>query len=285
MKFIFKIFFTTCILFSQSEAAEDFLPDSNFADGWKVSSKVINYTSSNLYGYINGGAELFLEFGFDSLIILNYQKGEEELSLEIYKMKTALAAYGVYLMKCGKEESSEEIAARHTVNRFQYLLLRNKYFVQVNNFSGSEDNLKAMTLLSQKFIKGIEAAKEPEIFNWLPQENRIAGSELIIRGQYGLQSIYTFGPQDILGLNGQHFALLADYKTEADGKYTRLRIGYPDAQTAAKVFADIKQNLDPLLKQVKSVESLLVFQDYKNEFGVIEKRDNFLDIKIHLKKY
>ena len=59
MKFIFKIFFIISIFVSQLLTAKDFLPGDSFAEGWKVSGNVKYYTSSNLYGYINGGAELF----------------------------------------------------------------------------------------------------------------------------------------------------------------------------------------------------------------------------------
>ena len=285
MNYMRKLLYVVCILYCQISLAEDFLPGSNFAEGWEVSWSRVHYTSSNLHKYINGAADLFLEFGFDSLTIRRYQKGEEELGLEVYKMKTPLAAYGVYLMKCGREVSSEDISARHTVNRFQFLILRDRYFIQVINYSGSKENLDAMTLLSNTLIKGIKPADDPEILNWLPQKGRTAGSERIVCGKYSLQSIYRFGPPGILGLENRNYGIAAEYKAADGSTFTRLRIKYPDEHKAAEILTGINQNLDLSLAKIKSSNDVLVFQDDKKKYGIIEKNGNFLDIRLHLKRY
>ena len=53
----------------------------------------------SLFEYINGGAELYLSYGFERLISAFYQLGDDEeksIVLDIYDMGTPLQAYGVF---------------------------------------------------------------------------------------------------------------------------------------------------------------------------------------------
>lgn len=281
MKTIIIIIF----LFTEIFLADIFLPANDFYPGWKSSGNIQVFTEKDLYGHINGGAELFLEFGFDTLWVTHYKNEKSELALEIYQMESHLSALGIYLMKCGRENPKIKIKTRNTSNRFQTLLLRDKYFVQINNFSGNKQQTPAIIELANQLINTIPENSEPAIFDCLPYQGRIKNSELIIRGRYGLQPIYTFGPDDILNLTGKNFAMVADYKTPEQGTFTWLKIQYKNEPAAQRVFINLKENLDPLSSVVKSAEDSFIFIDYKKEYGVVRREQNFISIKIHLKAF
>src|SRR5512135_601814 len=97
------------------------VPADNAVAGWKRSEAVRVFGGADLYGYIDGGAELFLEFGFDRLTLQKFRSGKNELAVEIYRMADPVAATGVYLMKCGKATRDPSFAARHTINRHQLM--------------------------------------------------------------------------------------------------------------------------------------------------------------------
>ena len=79
------------ILFFVIELMADIIPPKdNFVKGWVKSGQTLRFTKNDLYGHINGGAELFLEFGFNELLVQRYEKGGEEITLEIYILWTAL---------------------------------------------------------------------------------------------------------------------------------------------------------------------------------------------------
>ena len=90
------------------------LPGAGFHPGWKPAGKARIYAAKNLYGYINGGAELFLEFGFTGLTVQRYGRGEEKLSLDLYEMVSADAALAVYLAKKGEERPVAGVTGRST---------------------------------------------------------------------------------------------------------------------------------------------------------------------------
>jgi len=275
------------ILFFVSEiySVDNFLPANDFYPEWQMTGDIQSFSEKDLYGHINGGAELFLEFGFDTLLVAHYKKDSYELALEIYKMESPLSALGIYLMKCGKENPQIKIKTRNTSNRFQTMLLRDKYFVQINNFSGNKKLVSVIIALANQLINTIPENSEFDIFNWLPESGRIKNTELIIRGRYGLQSIYTFGPENILNLSGKNYALVADYKIPAQGTFSWLKIQYEQAEAAREVFNNIKEKLDPLSSVMKSAEDSFTFIDYKKEYGIVRQEGNFISIKINLKTF
>ncbi len=73
----------------------EFLPDS--IDGWEVVSEDQFHNRKSLYEYINGGAELYLSYGFSRLISRIYSKPEQpDILVDFFDMRTSRSAYGVF---------------------------------------------------------------------------------------------------------------------------------------------------------------------------------------------
>ncbi|HPB73006.1 MAG TPA: hypothetical protein PLX71_08505, partial [Phycicoccus sp.] len=75
------------------------------------------YGPGDLYNYIDGGAELFLEFGFEACTVQQYKRGADEAVMEVYRMDDPVAARGIYLMKCGVEKPDPAFKERHTADK------------------------------------------------------------------------------------------------------------------------------------------------------------------------
>jgi len=280
MKFIFIAF--TLLLMGLRVSAEPVVPESNFIPGWEWSGESKKFLKNDLYGHIDGGAELFLEFGFERLIVQGYIKDSLEITLEIYRMTEPAAALGIYLMKCGREIPFDDIHCRNTGNPYQLTLVRNDCFIQVNSFSGRDNLIPVMTRLANKTLEGIETGDTVRLFDYLPVKDLIEGSELLIRGPFGLQPIYTFGEGDIFQLNGDIFGVAGDYQSDTNKTYTVIIIPYPDDGTARKAFLNLNGNLDTYLEVVEQSEGLLIFRDYLNKYGQVLLDKNILRIKINL---
>ena len=259
------------------------LPPDNAVPGWKKVDNLRVFTKADLYGYIDGGAELFLEFGFEHLTLQKYRNGANEIAVEIYKMTDPGAAAGVYVMKRGKETPDASFKERHTLNRHQLMFQRNRYYVTINNLSGGEkagpELLKFGTLTAGKLPP---AAPVPELKR-LPAAGLVPGTERLFRGPFGLQALYTLGDGDILQLGNQVMGVAGDYKDGA-GSYTLLLVDYPDAAAAKKAFAHLQQNLDKYLKPAEKTAARLVFKDYESKFGVATLAGRRVEIRLHLAK-
>jgi hypothetical protein len=259
-------------------------PENNNVNGWVKNEAPRVFKKTALFNHINGGAELFHEFGFDELVVQYYKKESDEIAIEIYKMESPTSALGIYLMKCGKETPINGIVARNSGNRFQSTIFSGVYFIQINNFSGNEKNIPVVVQCAQFLLSQVKTNNQIKVFSYLPPKNLIPGSERIIRGKYGLESIYTFGQGDMLKLNRKIFAIVGDYNIGGDRAYTQLIVLYPDDMYANDVFNSLKENLDPYLEIIQQDQTKLVFKDYQSKYGVIEIKKNIIQINIQLEK-
>ncbi len=269
-------------LILQGQAQTLRLPEDGFVEGWTKSDKTRRFIRANLYDYIDGGAEIFLEFGFEDLTIQHYRKGIQEISLEAYRMESGEAALGIYLMKCGLETSLPEIPARNSVDKLQFLAVKNNYLLMVNNFKGEEALIPVMIALTQKTLEQIPEGTPVKVLSLLPQENLIPGSQRLIRGPLALQSIFTLGEGDILRLKGLIFGVSGRYESKDGTSHTRIIVAYPSAGDAQEAFQYLSSNLDSYLNILNREEHTFQFKDYKNQYGIVSLKDRILTIRVHL---
>jgi len=67
--------------------------------GWSISEGPTSYDSETLFEYLNGGAPLYLDYGFASLTQTRYQLGDDpfaSVTLDVYDMGSELGAFGIY---------------------------------------------------------------------------------------------------------------------------------------------------------------------------------------------
>ncbi len=256
------------------------MPADNVAAGWARAGNPRLFTKADLYGYIDGGAELFLEFGFDQLSLQKYRNGSREIAVEIYRMADPPAAMGVYLMKCGRETPDVSFKVRHTLNRHQLMLVRNRYYVTINNLSGVDGLGPTLVDFGRAVSNGLPVDRALTV-PALPAAGQLPGSLRFVRGQFSLQSIYTLGEGDILQLGGKLLGASANYKDTA-GNYTLLLVNYPSPAAAKGAFENVRKDLDKYLKATTATSSRLVFRDYENKFGVVLLVGSRIDIRLHL---
>jgi hypothetical protein len=257
------------------------LPEEGTVPGWTPSGPPLRFNPGSLFNHINGGAELFLEFGFRELILRRYEQGDNEITLEAYHMEGPLPALGVYLAKCGKETPLEGIDARNTGGPVQITAVRGAWFLQVNNPLGDEKAFPAMKGLLAPVLDAIPDTPVSSPLDRLPAEGRIPGSERLVRGPYGLEPVYTFGEGDVLLLGGKIFGAVADYRS-GETVTTRLRIEYPDREAGRSALDNLITNLDSYITIVHQEPDGFIFRDYKEEFGTVILDENRLNIRLHL---
>lgn len=270
------------ILSAQAKPAGDasLLPAEGAVSGWKKTDTLRVFTKADLYGYIDGGAEVFLEFGFDQLTLQKYASGPNAIAVEIYRMADAAASTGIYMMKCGKEARDPSFKERHTLNRHQLMFVRNRYYVTINNLSGAEGLAPTLLKFGGAVAGALPADRAlPDL--GLPAAGQVPASVRLVRGPFSLQAIYTLGDGDILQMGGRVLGAAATYK-DTSGAYTLLVVPYPTATAAKNAFASVQKNLDKYLKPVTTTPTRLVFKDYENKFGVVSVAGPRLEVRLHL---
>jgi hypothetical protein len=259
------------------------MPPDGFSGAWKKSAPPRTYTSADLYGYINGGAELFLELGFEQLTIQKYKDGGQELGVEVYRMTDPTAARAIYQSRKGKETPDAGLKVRHTASRHQLQLQRGRYYVIVNNVSGGAASAPVLVAAASAVAKAIPADGAVPALALLPPTGLVAGSERIVRGPVTLQAIFTLGDGDILSLGGTLTAVAGDYK-DAAGAWTTVVCEYPTPARAEAALVYLAGHLDRYLKLTSKTANRLIFQDFEKKFGVAAVTGKRLEVRLHLTK-
>ncbi len=258
------------------------VPSDGFAPGWARSEGLRTFGGSRLFDHIDGGAELYLEFGFETLAVQRYMRGGDELVLELYEMSGPESALGLYLMKCGRETPVPGIAARNSSEAAQFTILKGRYFVHVNNPSGRDDLVPVMTALANLALASLPDERPATLLSLLPTDGFVPGSAILFRGPVGLQSVVTLGEGDILDQRGSLFGAAGTYDGPGPGHHALIVVAYPDPARAAAAFVALSERLDPYLKVIEKGSGRLVFEDFKKEFGIAELKSARLEIKVGL---
>jgi len=259
------------------------LPPSGAVPGWEVDGRQMVFNGSELYGHIDGGAEIFFEFGFEQLTLQRYTSSAGQVVVECYRMSDSLAALGIYLGRCGRETPDPGFAERHTAGRYQLVLVRDRYFVIVDNPAGTPALAPALVEFARVVAARLPPSQPLRAFDSLPEAGLVEGSQRLIRGPVALQAIATLGNGDILQLGGTLTAVAGEYGP-ATSRWALIVVTYPDSATAGKAFHHLVAGLDPEIRPLRTAQQRLVFRDYDNTFGVATLAGARMEIRLHLKQ-
>jgi hypothetical protein len=163
--------------------------------GWTRAGDVETYTKDGLYGYIDGGAEIVFQYGFRELSVFKFKPvgaaplpAQKELVLEIYRMVSGEAAFGIYSTKLeGNEESWPGIESDHWISPGQGGLVKGEYMVNILAPECASREIGEFAAAIEPKIPG-KATVRPKGMAWLPPDGMVAGSWRYIKGPLAAQN-------------------------------------------------------------------------------------------------
>ena len=115
-------------LLSCSDQASVF-PEVN---GWAQTGEVLTYDADNLWEYINGAAELFVEYDVQTCRTADLSAGDLTVTVDLYDMGTPLNAFGIFVRERPVAGAPLPNATEATVSPpYQALLLKGTTYVKV----------------------------------------------------------------------------------------------------------------------------------------------------------
>ncbi len=114
-----------------------------------------SFSGSTLYGHINGGAELFLEYGFENLNYFLVSKNKTEYSLDIYRMRDPFSAYGIFSIKRFKCMENELPVRFYCQTSYQLSVQKAEYFITIANDKGSAEAMEESKILAGQIVEDI----------------------------------------------------------------------------------------------------------------------------------
>lgn len=145
------------------------------------------FSGRALFGYIDGGAELYLEYGFElvSVAEIDYLKGRYKT--EIYKMASPEAAFGIFSVskyRCLDMPGISEFTCR---TKYQLQVCKGSYYVSIINGTGTKRDSIASDRIART-IAGKISEKEIDLSGYLPgiPIELIRTSSVLAKGKLGI---------------------------------------------------------------------------------------------------
>jgi len=214
------------------------------------------FDGQSLWGYMNGGADIYLEYGFEKLRVEKFSKEDETMKLEVFKMDDPISAFGIYSIKSFRCEQSNVIIPIDCLNRFQFQLLCGRYYIQIINESGSEKTKQTMIRLAETLLKKIDPAELKLPVKYLTDSLKFSLSDIkMVKGELGVHNKTIYLKDCFLGIDNYEIYFA---KTDADDKkvkYYELVFNAPEMKNK---FMDNIKDKDFLIK--KEAEDRILIQ-------------------------
>lgn len=159
------------------------LPKETEVAGWKTTSKPEFFEPETLWKYINGQAEMYLDYGFKLLVTMDYKSinGSSPVTIEIYRMESPDHSFGIYAAERSPDDHFIKIGIEGYLGEGVLNFWKGIYYVKLGSFKASPVTKEILQKFAEIIANKIRGSySEPELFACFPQENRVKMSERFI---------------------------------------------------------------------------------------------------------
>ena len=138
--FVLIFSFITSTLLSQDDI-KSLLPDPFNLPGMQANSEPRVFEGDYLFDLINGGADVYFEYGFNQVVTQSYSgmDGKSSIKVEIYQMTDTDAAYGILSLSTSGKHLTDHKGA-FSVNGSAYKMIsKGQYFIMITYVNISDD--------------------------------------------------------------------------------------------------------------------------------------------------
>jgi hypothetical protein len=145
------------------------LPADGCGEGWVMEEKPALFTVDTLFDHINGEAELYFPYGFDTLATARYVKKATSVVADVYRMGSLLDAFGIYSNYRKAEAPACDVGTDCFRSSSQLLFYQDRYFVRLQATDtptpGQDVFLACGRVISAKLPPGKNRPAELDILN------------------------------------------------------------------------------------------------------------------------
>ena len=221
--------------------------------GWKQKPGFKVFGPDTLFDYIDGGAELYLSYGFKNLLSFGYfRTGQPDITVDIFDMGTSAHAFGVF--SHSRETLDQSIGQGSEYSDGLLIFWKGKYYVSLLAYPETQEVKMTILKLGARISDWIkEKGKLPAILQQLPAEGLIRESIRYFFHYIWLNSHYFISNDNILHINENTEAVLAKYEKNHT-KYLLLLVDYPDQEKAFDACTDfVKHYLSEAANGIRKI--------------------------------
>jgi hypothetical protein len=266
-----RIVFLLVMFFSfglNAQTAKEILINASLPDDWKIDN-LQSYEGDDLFFLINGGADLYFEYGFLDVAAADFKHPSlGKFYAEVYRMENDSAAFGVFSL--GKGHALIKIEPSPWINygnKFMHVWKSNYYIT----ISGADFKAEGLTMeyvnLMIAFTDKINShGNTPLLFDEFYATKRTDDFAYVL-GYLALNNVYSFGFQDIFDVNE---AVMIDYTD-----YKVLIFQYNTEDVANKTYGKVTES-------IKTSNRFMNFSsEDDNLFSVTDRNDKVLILSVN----
>lgn len=172
---------------------------SGAIDGLEI-KKQKEWPGESLYGFMNGGSELFLEYGFETMIEQEVVYEGNTFQMEYYVMESEQDAYGIYSVHCFKCRRTDSLTLAECTIPTYLQLQQGRLYLTIVAQNRTPTAQKALDVLANAVLRAnpLEADSESSTptgtaasAGQLTPAERVSGRDFFMRGPLGLSSAYS----------------------------------------------------------------------------------------------
>jgi hypothetical protein len=211
------------------------LPGDEVVPGWRLKGEPQRFAGQDLFTYIDGGADIYIEYGFSEVLVQDYEgPGGKTISAEVFAMSDPGAAFGMYAFKKSDKGRAVGSGGRAQIEDYYLNLWKGRYLVTLTGFDSDPETLAGLEALARASDARLGGAvRTPAFLEALPGKDRIKPSLGYFRGPLGLNAVY---PRVSREVSGFEEGAAADYDTGLSVIVLR----YGDGRAAGHAYERLK---------------------------------------------
>jgi hypothetical protein len=173
-----------------------YFPEQQKWAGWELRNSFKTYTGEELFSFIDGGADIVLEYGFDKTTTAIYSDGHETtIQADIYAMKSDSAAFGMYTFYLNGPGKKENFGNEGMLYDYYLVFWKSQYLIILSSSATDEHANKGLEQLAGIIDSKIPSGgKIPEFVSSLRKAIPDSSQFHYVAGPIGLSNVYKFIP-------------------------------------------------------------------------------------------
>ena len=169
------------------------LPADGEAGEWRVDGPPQEFRGDNLFEYIDGGAEIYREYGFVRVLVQEYKNSRgKKLSLEIFEMASPTSAYGVFTFKRSSRGEPVHVGSEAELEDYYLNFWQGSYIITITGYGKDSQSRQGLMILASAVSKRLPGrpVPPPPLVAALPQPGLVRTSVRYLRGYLGFMNTY-----------------------------------------------------------------------------------------------
>ena len=169
-----------------------FLPMAGEAPGWSPKGEPLVYRGEDLFTYIDGGADIYNEYGFRQVIVQDYENSSQKaVTLEVFEMADAAGAFGMFTFKTSPRGTEAALGDGGRLEDYYLNFWKGPVLVTVTGFDDSPESLGGIRRVAEAVDRKFQLRGEkPPLAAAFPPDWAARGGLKYLRGPLGLRNLH-----------------------------------------------------------------------------------------------